>query len=207
MKTRVFNLLILDESGSMSSIEKQAVDSVNETLQSVRLAQRKYEDQEHYVSFVTFNSDGIKTVIDRAEALTAEDITSDQFNPAYLTPLYDAIGQSVTELKKSVAETDKVLVTIITDGYENASTEYNKESVKALTDKLGKQGWTFAYIGANQDAVKVSNSLGISNAMNFEATSQGVSIMCRKLGLSRERWFSRVAENDEKANEDFFDED
>ena len=42
MKTRVFNLLILDESGSMSSIEKQAVDSVNETLQSVRSAQKKY---------------------------------------------------------------------------------------------------------------------------------------------------------------------
>ena len=44
MKKRVFNLLILDESGSMSSIEKQAVDSVNETLQSVRSAQQKYEE-------------------------------------------------------------------------------------------------------------------------------------------------------------------
>ena len=43
MKTRIFNLLILDESGSMSSIEKQAVDSVNETLQSVRAAQEKYK--------------------------------------------------------------------------------------------------------------------------------------------------------------------
>ena len=136
MKTRVFNLLVLDESGSMSSIEKQAVDSVNETLQSVRSAQQKYEDQEHFVSFVTFNSDGIKTVLDRAEALKAEDITSDQFNPACCTPLYDAIGQSVTELKKSVAENDKVLVTIITDGYENASKEYNQASVKALTEKL-----------------------------------------------------------------------
>lgn len=163
MKTRVFNLLVLDESGSMSSIEKQAVDSVNETLQSVRSAQQKYEDQEHFVSFVTFNSDGIKTVLDRAEALKAEDITSDQFNPACCTPLYDAIGQSVTELKKSVAENDKVLVTIITDGYENASKEYNQASVKALTEKLGKEGWTFAYIGANQDAKAVSKSLGIVN--------------------------------------------
>ena len=82
MKTRVFNLLILDESGSMSSIEKQAVDSVNETLQSVRSAQKKYDDQEHFVSFVTFNSNGVKTVLDRAEALKAEDITPAQFNPA-----------------------------------------------------------------------------------------------------------------------------
>lgn len=206
MKTRIFNLLVLDESGSMSSIEKQAVDSVNETLQSVRSAQKKYEDQEHFVSFVTFNSDGIKTILDRAEAQKAEDITPAQFNPACCTPLYDAIGKSVTELKKSVAENDKVLVTIITDGYENASKEYNQASIKALTEKLGKEDWTFAYIGANQDAMAVSHGLGIKNAMNFQATVCGTVAMSQKLTTSRARWFDRIAENDACADEDFFDE-
>lgn len=204
MKTRIFNLLILDESGSMSSIEKQAVDGVNETLQSIRSAQKKYEEQEHYVSFVTFNSDGIKTFLDRVDAIKAEDISSEQFNPACCTPLYDAIGQSVTELKKSVAESDKVLVTIITDGYENASKEYNQASVKALTEKLGREGWTFAYIGANQDAKAVSHSLGIRNAMNFEATPEGTVEMCCQLGRSRERWIANIAENDDSDCEDFF---
>lgn len=206
MKTRVFNLLILDESGSMSSIEKQAVDSVNETLQSVRAAQKKYEDQEHFVSFVTFNSSGIKTILDKVEANKAEDITPAQFNPDSCTPLYDAIGISVNELKKSVAENDKVLVTIITDGYENASKEYNQTSVKALTEKLGKEGWTFAYIGANQDAMAVSHDLGIKNAMNFQATVCGTVAMSQKLTTSRARWFDRIAENDACADEDFFDE-
>ena len=206
MKTRIFNLLVLDESGSMSSIEKQAVDSVNETLQSVRAAQKKYEDQEHFVSFVTFNSDGIKTILDRAEAQKAEDITPAQFNPACCTPLYDAIGISVNKLKKSVAENDKVLVTIITDGYENASKEYNQASIKALTEKLGKEGWTFAYIGANQDAMAVSHGLGIKNAMNFQATVCGTVAMSQKLATSRARWFDRIAENDACADEDFFDE-
>ena len=205
MKTRIFNLLILDESGSMSSIEKQAVDSVNETLQSVRAAQKKYEDQEHFVSFVTFNSDGIKTILDRVEAQRAEDITPAQFNPDSCTPLYDAIGISVNELKKSVAENDKVLVTIITDGYENASKEYNQASVKALTEKLGKEGWTFAYIGANQDAMAVSHDLGIKNAMNFQATVCGTVAMSQKLTTSRARWFDRIAENDACADEDFFE--
>ena len=179
MKTRIFNLLILDESGSTSSIEKQAVDSVNETLQSVRSAQKKYEDQEHYVSFVTFNSDGIKTVLDRVEAKSVED--------------------------KSVAENDKVLVTIITDGYENDSKEYNQASIKSLTEKLEKAGWTFAYIGANQDTTAVSHGLGIKNALNFEATICGTMSMSRKLTASRARWFERVAENDACASEGFFD--
>ena len=205
MNTRIFNLLVLDESGSMSSIEKQAVDSVNETLQSVRAAQKKYEDQEHFVSFVAFNSDGIKTILDRVEAQRAEDITPAQFNPDSCTPLYDAIGISVNELKKSVAENDKVLVTIITDGYENASKEYNQASVKALTEKLGKEGWTFAYIGANQDAMAVSHDLGIKNAMNFQATVCGTVAMSQKLTTSRARWFDRIAENDACADEDFFE--
>ena len=207
MKTRIFNLLVLDESGSMSSIEKQAVDSVNETLQSVRAAQKKYEDQEHFVSFVTFNSSGIKTILDKVEANKAEDITPAQFNPDSCTPLYDAIGISVNELKKSVAENDKVLVTIITDGYENASKEYNQTSVKALTEKLGKEGWTFAYIGANQDAMAVSHDLGIKNAMNFQATVCGTVAMSQKLTTSRARWFERIADNDASANENFFDEE
>lgn len=206
MKTRIFNLLILDESGSMCSIEKQAIDGVNETLQSVRAAQKKYEDQEHYVSFVTFNSSSIKTVLDRVEATKVEDITPAQYNPSCSTPLYDAIGKSVMELKKSVAENDKVLVTIITDGYENASQEYSQSSVKALTEKLGQRGWTFAYIGANQDAMAVSHGLGIKNAMNFEATVCGTVMMSQKLAASRERWFNRISENDVNAEEDFFGE-
>ena len=206
MKTRIFNLLILDESGSMCSIEKQAIDGVNETLQSVRAAPKKYEDQEHYVSFVTFNSSSIKTVLDRVEATKVEDITPAQYNPSCSTPLYDAIGKSVMELKKSVAENDKVLVTIITDGYENASREYSQSSVKALTEKLGQRGWTFAYIGANQDAMAVSHGLGIKNAMNFEATVCGTVMMSQKLAASRERWFNRISENDVNAEEDFFGE-
>lgn len=206
MKTKVFNLLILDESGSMYNIEKQAVDSVNETLQSVRSAQKKYEDQEHFVSFVTFNSDSVKTILDKVEARKVEDITPTQFNPACCTPLYDAIGKAVSELQKDVAENDKVLVTIITDGYENASTEYNQASIKAMTEKLEKVGWTFAHIGANQDAAAVSRGLGIKNAMNFEANICGTMAMSRKLTSSRARWFSRIADNDACTSENFFDE-
>lgn len=205
MKQRIFNLLILDESGSMFSIKKQAVDSVNETLQSVRAAQKTYEDQEHLVSFVSFNSNGVKTLIDRKEAMVAEDITMDQYNPDCCTPLYDAIGMAVSNLRKSVAENDKVLVTIITDGYENASTEYNQHSIKVMTEELGKKGWTFAYIGANQDVKAVSDGLGIKNSMSFQSTAVGMMEMSGKLSTSRMKWFSRVADKDDAEQENFFE--
>jgi len=56
MKQRIFNLVILDESGSMGSIEKQAVDGVNETIQTIRKAQEKHPEQEHYISVVKANN-------------------------------------------------------------------------------------------------------------------------------------------------------
>ena len=61
MTTKIFNLIIIDESGSMQSIKREAIDSVNETIQTIRSAQNKHDDQEHYVSLITFNDD-VKTV-------------------------------------------------------------------------------------------------------------------------------------------------
>lgn len=63
MKTKIYNLVIIDESGSMWHIEQEAIDSVDETIQTIRSAQEKFEDQEHLVTLVTFNSD-VKTVYD-----------------------------------------------------------------------------------------------------------------------------------------------
>ena len=78
--------------------------------------------------------------------------------------------------------------------------------IKDLVDGLRSKGWVFTYIGANQDAMAVSHSLGIVNAMNFDATVHGTVAMCGRLNASRERWFSRIADNDANANEDFFEE-
>ena len=55
-KKRVFNLIIVDESGSMSIIHKQAFAGMNETLQTVRQMQKKFPDQEQRVSLVTFDT-------------------------------------------------------------------------------------------------------------------------------------------------------
>ncbi len=139
MKQRVFNLIILDESGSMSTIEKQAIGAVNETIQTIRNAQEKHEDQEHFMSLVVFNSDEVRTVYDSLEVNKIEELSGKQYRPSSCTPLYDAMGNSLTALQRKVAETDFVLVTVVTDGYENASKEYDGASIKALVDSLKVQ--------------------------------------------------------------------
>ena len=191
MKTRIFNLIIIDESGSMCSIKKEAIDSVNETIQTIRSAQKKYDDQEHYITIVTFN-DEVKCVNNCATVDEIKELTPATYNPDCCTALYDAMGVSINKLRPKVAEEDKVLVTIVTDGYENASKEYNSISIKALVEEMKSKGWVFAYIGANQDEKQVAATISITNVINWEATPVGAKEMTSKVNNSRSRLFERI---------------
>ena len=62
---KVYNLIILDESGSMQAIAKQAVSGLNETFQTICNAQKEHQEQKHFISFVTFNSKEIRTIMNR----------------------------------------------------------------------------------------------------------------------------------------------
>ena len=209
MKTKIFNLIIIDESGSMQSIKKAAIDSVNETIQTIRSAQKKHEDQEHYVSLVTFNDD-VKTVYECVPVDEVKELTAETYQPDCCTALYDAMGISLNALRKKVAEDDKVLVTVVTDGYENASKEYSGKAIKALVDELKGKGWVFAYIGANQDVEAVAATISITNVMQFDATPLGTAAMGARVASARGRLFDRIADccfSAAEANEDFFDEE
>lgn len=209
MKQRVFNLIILDESGSMSSIEKQAIDGVNETVQTIRTAQKKHEDQEHFVTLVAFNSNEVKTIYDKMEAEKVEELTGRQYQPSCGTPLYDAMGNALTDLRKSVADDDVVLVTVITDGYENASHEYDSASIKSLVESLKTKGWIFTYIGANQDVEKVASTISITNTLSFSADADGTRAMFARESKARHRLFGRLADNVSRnmMADGYFDED
>lgn len=181
METKnIYNLIILDESGSMSSIERQAVSAVNETIQGVRNAQKANPQQNYYISLVVFEGDGVKgvkTVRDRVPVENINDIRPKEYRPGSCTPLYDAMGLSINALDRNTKKNDMVLVTIITDGMENSSSEYSDATIKGLVSRKRESGWTFAYIGANQDAIEVARELEIKNALNFEASEEGTEEM------------------------------
>ena len=173
----IYNVIILDESGSMSSIYKETLQSINEVLGGIRKTQEEIPEQRHNVTIVTFEGQGIKGVKTRRDRVPVEkvnDFTQKDYRPGGCTPLYDAMGQTLNRLEGLVAEGDKVMATIITDGYENSSEEYSGKTVKALVSRLREKGWVFAYVGANQDAVEVARDLSISNALNYDASPEGM---------------------------------
>lgn len=182
----IYNVIILDESGSMSSIYRKAITSMNEVLGGIRKNQETYPDQRHFVTIVTFEGngmDGVKLRRDRVPVDTVEPFTERDYNPGGCTPLYDAMGKTLTDLEALIHEDDKVMATVITDGMENSSQEYSGRIIKNLVSRLRGKGWALAYIGANQNAVEVAHDLNISNALNYDTTPEGMdemSFRCKK---------------------------
>ena len=214
-ESRIYNLIILDESGSMGHIRMQALSGANETLQTIRMAQKENPADNQMVSFVTFDSHpgrpAVRPLILCDKIDVVKDIKPDQYQPYGGTPLYDAMGLSITKLKTIVKEGDHVLVTVIMDGYENSSQHFNAAMIKELVDSLSKQGWAFTYIGANQDAHMTASRLGIRSAMDFEASAEGSSMMWRKMHSGNREFYKKVRQSKEKGvefdyNEDFFAE-
>lgn len=195
-KKEVYNLIILDESGSMESIKSAIITGFNEVVQTIQSIEKEFPEQEHYISLLSFNGVGIKTIHDRDRALTLTQINESSYQPNATTPLYDAIGQGVLTLKNALQGKDKadygVLVTILSDGEENASKEFNAAQTKALIEQMKAENWTFTYIGANQDVERVAMSLSIQNTLHFEASLQGSNDMFIKEMQARVRYSKKM---------------
>ena len=179
-KTQIYNLVILDKSGSMESIRKEAIDGYNETLGSIKATQLKFIDtQEHYVSLAAFCDCGIDMIYDMTPIKDADKLTKEKYDPCCCTPLFDAIGKTVKALKKKIADVEDaaVLVTIITDGYENSSKEWDGKAVSKVIEECKEEGWMFSFIGAGEDVVKVATTISITNTMVWENTSEGTKKM------------------------------
>lgn len=212
MKTNIYNIVILDQSGSMQSIKTQAINGYNETVQTIKAAQQKHnETQEHFVTLVVFDSSEIKTVYDRVPCEKADELNDKTYQPNASTPLYDAMGMTLIKFRYSLDESadNKVLVTVITDGEENSSKEYSGEMIKKLVDELKANGWVFTYIGANQDVERIAATISITNVMNFEATHHGTQEMFMRERHNRSRFYDRVEEgiDSQTLNCDFFEKE
>lgn len=216
MKTKhqVHNLIILDESGSMESIKPTIINGFNELVQSIKGIQKQFPEQEHFISIISFNGFGNKIMhfIDPVSKLNT--IDSSNYKPDSMTPLYDAIGFGLSKLNQHLENQKNynVLVTVLTDGEENASKEYSGLAIKNKIDELSKGNWTFTYIGTDHDVEKMASSLSIKNTMKFDKNEKGINSMFEEEFKDRVRFFMNVnegknfKENYFKKENDLFEE-
>jgi Mg-chelatase subunit ChlD len=188
LKHKVFNLIILDESGSMDAIKDFIISGFNEVVQTVKGLSEKYPDQEHIISLVTFNGLATNTLLDLQQVDKLEQIDSTKYNPNSTTPLYDAMGSSIARLKNvtNLLSDYNVVVTILTDGQENASIEFKSATIKNMVTDLKSKNWVFTYIGANHDVVEAAKDIAIDNVMSFMANESSIKAMFQKEKKFRE---------------------
>ena len=65
----------------MSCIERQALNGLNETLQTIRRPQDKFPEQEQLVSIVPFESGNIRLLRDKVSIKEINDLRPDEYNP------------------------------------------------------------------------------------------------------------------------------
>jgi hypothetical protein len=87
------------------------------------------------------------------------------FVPRGSTALFDSIGHVI----KMVPIDETPTIVILTDGFENSSTQYTKFHINDLITEKKKLGWEFVFLAANQDAIQAASDIGISesSAMTF----------------------------------------
>lgn len=186
-KQFVYNLIILDESGSMEHIKQPTISGFNEIVETTKSVEAKFPDQKHFISLVTFNGDAIKEVHWNQPVGQLEKINEENYRPNCSTPLFDAVGRSVTKLREEIPADSNfsVLVTILTDGEENASVTYSGAQIRAMIETLKNNFWTFSYIGANHDVITSARRIGIQNTLQFEANEDSVKAMFAKENSAR----------------------
>ena len=158
-------VFLLDRSGSMGGIEKDTIGGYNSYIASQRGKNVK-------VTTVLFD-DKYEILHNREDIDSIKKLTNKDYYVRGCTALLDAIGKTIREIEDK--NPNKVIFIITTDGYENASTKYNKSQIKELISV--HKDWKFMYIGADIDSYSEGRSLGIKDEFiaNYKKTDRGIS--------------------------------
>lgn len=176
-------VFILDRSGSMSGLESDTIGGFNGLIK-----QQKQIEGNVYVTTILFD-DSYEILHDRLPLEEVPKLTEKQYYTRGTTALLDAIGKTIQNLTKThrsfgKEKPDDVLMVITTDGQENASRKYDADVIKTLVQTYQDEvGWTFLFLGANIDAIKSADSIGIlrDRTVNYHADELGVQTNFKNL--------------------------
>ena len=173
-------IMLLDRSGSMQTIARDTMGGYNSFIQK-----QKEATGEATITLIQFDgNEPYQVTQNNVDIKEAIELTPMNFIPRGNTPLLDSIGITITKIgekysaMKEEDRPEKVIFVIITDGEENASTEYKKPQINDMITKQTKEfSWEFVFLAANQDAISVGTSYGISglNSLTYTASSAGVN--------------------------------
>ena len=155
--------VILDRTGSMESIRADTIGGFNSFL-----AEQKRLPTQVTLTLVQFDSqDPYEVVHAYAPIVAVPELTEETFVPRANTPLFDAIGRGIVDLdtrlrSMPVAERPaRIIFVIVTDGQENASTEFTGAQVRSMVTERRAAGWQIVFLSADEGAIATGESVGV----------------------------------------------
>lgn len=203
-KNKTEIVLVIDKSGSMHSLQKTVVESVNSFLE-----EQAGQPGTAYVTLYSFDNE-VQEMLRHCELKEVPKLTEKNYVPGGMTALLDGVGRAIDETGARLAALPEeerpavVTVGIMTDGYENASREYSRKDIaERIARQKEKYNWKFIFFGAGEDAIQVAAQMNIDkedsvkweagNAEDLQAvmhcTSQRVSYSrkCSIMGVAEDR--------------------
>jgi hypothetical protein len=177
--------LVVDRSGSMAAIQGEAQAAVNEFIK-----EQKALDGKAFLLLTQFDSSfEVVHHLTNLKKVNADYV----LKPRATTALYDAIGRTVKELEDGIeakkTKPDQAIMVIVTDGHENASQEYNSDSLKKLIEEKQKGGWEFIFLAAGQDAILSGAQMGFAagQSITYDTQNYGQSVAYASASVSNFR--------------------
>lgn len=142
----MWDILIVDKSASMIHNIEDIKKGFNELME-----EQMKQDSKNRFTVIAFNTD-VEILSDDIFANTL-DVIDELTNVKGLTALLDAIGKAYNLILKQKENKD-ITLTVITDGQENSSKNYNVSELDDLKKEIDKDyNLKMTFIGADKDCV------------------------------------------------------
>ena len=171
---------LLARSGSMRPLTPDLIGGFNQFL-----AEQQSRPGRARMTVVLFDGqDPFEVVVDADRIGDVPELTTATYSARGVTPLYDALGNLIETADRRIAQraesgrpAEDQLVLVFTDGLENASSRFDRARVfEMVKERQDDQGWTFVFMGANQDSYSTGGGLGFADGsvQDFAATPDSV---------------------------------
>lgn len=194
-------VFVLDMSGSMSPLTMETIGGYN-----AMIADQKKEEGDALVTTVLFDH-RYNMIHDGVNIKEVKDMTTAEYMPTGMTAMLDAVGMTINHVGQKLAalpeeeRPEKVLFTVVTDGKDNSSKEFNWKTVRnMIKHQHDKYSWVFTFLGANIDVDRVSDNLGIDKMLSKRYTASKIGTQKVFSATSKAMSFARGVSADSLNN-------
>lgn len=171
-------IFVIDKSGSMAHLTNDTICGFNGFVEGQK------DDTKTTLTTVLFDTSW-KILHDGIDVYEVKPMTTKDYMAYGGTAMLDAIGEIINRVQDrhdelGAEKPDNVLFVITTDGEENSSRKFTKAQIeKMIKHQTNGHGWEFMFLGANMDAVKEAQNIGINanRAVSYDWTTSGTDAL------------------------------